>query len=186
MAGEDSDVSGVAGRYATALFDLARDSGKIDTVANDLASFGRALTEAPDLNRLVRSPAISAADQGKALGAVLNRMGADGLTQNFLQLVARNRRLFSVADMLKSFDTLVKRHRNQVAAEVTSAQSLNDAQVAQLKHTLAESTGRDVQLSLKVDPAILGGLIVKVGSRMIDSSLKTRLNNLKFAMKEVR
>jgi F-type H+-transporting ATPase subunit delta len=186
VAAEDAGVSGVSGRYATALFDLARDAGKVDVVAGDLASFGRALNESEDLTRLVRSPAIAAADQGNALGAVLTKMGADGLTRNFLLLVARNRRLFAVGDMLNAFAKLLQKHKNQVQAEVTSAQALDEGQLTELKRTLAESTGRDVQLSLKVDPSILGGLIVKVGSQMIDSSLRTRLNNLKFAMKEVR
>jgi F-type H+-transporting ATPase subunit delta len=186
VAAGDADVSGVSGRYATALFDLARDAGKVDVVAGDLGAFGRALTDSEDLQRLVRSPAISAADQGNALGALLTKMGADVLTKNFLLLVSRNRRLFAVGDMLGAFDKLLKKHKNQVRAEVTSAQALDEGQLTELKRTLAESTGRDVQLSLKVDPSILGGLIVKVGSQMIDSSLKTRLNNLKFAMKEVR
>jgi F-type H+-transporting ATPase subunit delta len=186
VAGEDSDVSGVAGRYATALFDLARDDGAIDTVAGDMTAFKAMLDDSADLRRLVRSPAFSAADQSKALAAVLSKAGASQLTANFMGLIARNRRLFAIEDIIKTFQTLVARHRNQMAAEVTSAVALNDAQVSALKQTLAASTGRDVQLAMKIDPSILGGLVVKLGSRMIDSSLKTKLNALKFAMKEVR
>jgi F-type H+-transporting ATPase subunit delta len=186
MAGEDTEVSGVAGRYASALFDLARDAGRLDWVAGDLINLTQALATSPDLTRLVRSPAINAEDQGKAMGAILERLKAEPLTRNFVALVARNRRLFVLSDIMASFDRLLKRHRNQVGAEVTSAHPLDDGQLANLKRTLAETTCRDVQLALKVDPSILGGLIVKVGSRMIDSSLKTRLNSLTLAMKEVR
>jgi F-type H+-transporting ATPase subunit delta len=186
MAGEDTEVSGVAGRYASALFDLARDAGRLDWVAGDLVNVGQALTESPELLRMVRSPAINAADQTRAMGAILERLQAEPLTRKFVALVARNRRLFVLPDILTAFDRLLTRHRNQVGAEVTSAHALDEEQLTNLRRTLAETTGRDVQLALKVDPSILGGLIVKVGSRMIDSSLKTRLNNLTLAMKEVR
>lgn len=186
MAGEDSIVSGAAGRYATALFQLSQEEGAIDKVAGDLATFESMLQASSDLNRLVRSPVFSAEEQERALSGVLDKAGLSPLTSNFLKLLARNRRLFVVGDVIKGFRGLLARHRNETAAEVTSAQPLTAEQLAMLKDTLRSSLGRDVQLTTKVDPAILGGLVVKVGSRMIDSSLKTKLNNLKFAMKEVR
>lgn len=186
MAGEDSTVSGAAGRYATALFELAREEGAIDKVAGDLSTFEGMMNTSTDLVRLVRSPVFSAEDQERALASVVTKAGLSPLSANFFRLLARNRRLFVVGDVIKGFRGLLARHRNETAAEVTSAQPLGDQHLAMLKDTLRASLGRDVQLTTKVDPAILGGLIVKVGSRMIDSSLKTKLNNLKFAMKEVR
>jgi len=186
VAGDESIVSGVAGRYATALFDLAKEQGALDQVAGDLTSVGKLLTESPDLTRLVRSPVFSAEDQSRAMTAVLDKAGVSGLTQNFVKLIARNRRLFSLTDMIRDFATLYARTKNQVTAEVTSAQPLTDAQAGQLLDSLKASLNKDVQLVAKVDASILGGLIVKAGSRMIDSSIKTKLNSLKFAMKEVR
>lgn len=186
MAGEDSIVSGAAGRYATALFELAQEQGVIDQVAGDLTSFDTMLGASSDLVRLVRSPVFSAGDQEKALTSVLARAGLSPLSTSFFLLLARNRRLFVVGDVIRGFRALLARHRNETAAEVTSAQPLSDSHLAMLKDTLKSSLGRDVKLTTKVDPGILGGLVVKVGSRMIDSSLKTKLNSLKLAMKEVR
>lgn len=186
MAGDDPIVAGAAGRYATALFELARDGNALDAVAGDLSSFERMLVESMDLQRLVRSPVFSAEDQGRAIDAIVRKMSAHPLTSNFLRLIARNRRLFAVPDMIKGFRSLLARHRREVAAEVTSAHPLDAGQIALLKETLKSSVGQDVQLAAKVDPSLLGGLVVKVGSRMIDSSLRTKLNNLKLAMKEVR
>lgn len=186
MAGDESIVAGMAGRYATALFDLAKEQGSIDQVMADLGAIERMLGESADLTRLVRSPVFSAEDQGKALSVVLDRAGVSGLTQNFVKLIARNRRLFSLADMIRDFRTLYARMKGIVTADVTSAQPLTDDQRNQLLATLKASLAKDVQLNTSVDPSILGGLIVKAGSRMIDSSIKTKLNNLKFAMKEVR
>lgn len=176
----------MAGRYATALFDLALETGSADTVAADLKSFESMLQASPDLKRLVRSPVFTADDQSRAVEAILSKAGVSVTTLNFFKLIARNRRLFAVEDMIRGFRGLLARHRNEVSAQVTSATPLNDTQLAQLRDTLKSSVGRDVQMSTKIDPAILGGLVVKIGSRMIDSSLKTKLNNLKFAMKEVR
>jgi F-type H+-transporting ATPase subunit delta len=186
VAGDDPIVAGAAGRYATALFDLAREGNALDAVAGDLSSFERMLSESTDLQRLVRSPVFSAEDQSRAVGAIVARTGASPLTSNFLGLIARNRRLFAVPEMIKGFRSLLARHRREVTAEVVSAHPLNAGQLAELKATLKSSVGQDVQLSANVDPSLLGGLVVKVGSRMIDSSLRTKLNNLKIAMKEVR
>jgi F-type H+-transporting ATPase subunit delta len=186
VADDESIVAGMAGRYATALFDLAKEQGALDAVAGDLAAISTMLGQSPDLARLVRSPVFSAEDQARAMSAVLDKAGVSGLTQNFIKLIARNRRLFSLSDMIRDFQTLFARMKGQITAEVTSAQPLTDAQRTQLLDSLKASLNKDVQLRTTVDPTILGGLIVKAGSRMIDSSIKTKLNNLKFAMKEVR
>ena len=188
MADDDSLVSGAAGRYATALFDLVAEQGPaaIDKVAGDLGSLEALIKQSPDFERLVRSPVFSSDDQSRALSAIMDKAGFASLTVNFIKLVARNRRLFVLGDIAKSFRTLVARMRNEVTAEVTSAHPLNDAQMAELRDTLKASLGQEVRIATHVDPSILGGLIVKAGSRMIDSSIKTKLNSLKFAMKEVR
>jgi F-type H+-transporting ATPase subunit delta len=186
VAGDESIVAGMAGRYATALFDLAKEQGAVDAVAGDLTNVEKLLAESTDLQRLVRSPVFSAADQSNAMVAVLSKAGVSGLTLNFIKLIARNRRLFSLADMIRDFRKLYERMKGRVSAEVTSAQPLTDAQRNDLLASLKASLKQDVDLNTKVDPSILGGLIVKAGSRMIDSSIKTKLTNLKFAMKEVR
>jgi len=186
VAGDESIVSGMAGRYATALFDLAKEQGSLDQVMADLTAIERMLRDSPDLMRLVRSPVFSADDQSRAMSMVLDKSGISGLSQNFIKLIARNRRLFSLTDMIRDFRTLYARMKGVVTAEVTSAQPLTEAQRLTLLENLKGSLGKDIQLSTLVDPSILGGLIVKTGSRMFDSSIKTKLNNLKFAMKEVR
>ncbi|MEZ5923107.1 MAG: F0F1 ATP synthase subunit delta [Hyphomicrobiaceae bacterium] len=186
MAGDDSIVSGAAGRYAIALFELAKDEGALDAVASDLNRFTSMLDESKDLERLVRSPVFSADDQGRALSALVGKAGLTPLTQNFFKLLAANRRLFVVRDVIKGFRALVARERGEATAEVTAAHALSEQQMSDLKVALKAAAGRDVRIETRVDPGILGGLIVKLGSRMIDSSLKTKLNNLKFAMKEVR
>jgi len=175
----------MAGRYATALFELALESGKIREVEKNMADFAAMLKGSEDLDRLVRSPVFSAEDQQLGLSALLKKAGIRGLTANFLALVAQNRRLFAVSDMIQAFRALLARHRGEVSAEVSSAARLSAAQVKSLKAELKAAIGQNIQISTQVDPALLGGLVVKVGSRMIDTSLRTRLNNLKFAMKEV-
>lgn len=179
-------MASAAGRYASALFDLAKDQDAIDQTERDLSAFGNLLEESADLRQLVRSPVYSADDQQKALKGILDKGGVSGLTSNFLQLVARNRRLFAVEDMVRAFKTLAADARGEVRAEVTSAHPLSEEQAAALKEQLVASVGKDVNIDAHVDPALLGGLVVKLGSRMIDTSLRTQLNNLKFAMKEVR
>ena len=178
-------MASMAGRYAAALFDLARDQRQLAEVERDLAAFQAMLDGSQDLRRLVRSPVISADDQSKALAAILDRAGISGLTANFLRLIARNRRLFAAADMMKSFRALLARERGEVSADVASAHALTPEQLQQLSDTLRASIGKNVQINTRVDPNLLGGLIVKVGSKMIDSSLRTKLNNLKVAMKGI-
>lgn len=177
--------SGVAERYATALFDLARDSGGLDNVDADLKGFAGLLDESDDLKRLVRSPVFSAEDQLRAVSALLDKAEIGGLVGNLIKVAAQNRRLFVVPDIIKSFGELLARHRGEVSAEVTSAEPLSAAHVADLKAALKDALGKDVALDTQVDPSLIGGLIVRVGSRMIDGSIRTKLNSLKLAMKEV-
>ncbi|WP_290980162.1 F0F1 ATP synthase subunit delta [Hyphomicrobium sp.] len=179
MATDDTSVGGVAGRYASALFELASESSNVEGIEGDLKNFQALLDESPDLVRLVRSPVIAADDQAKAIAVILDRAGIGGLTANFLKLVTANRRLFVVQDMIKAYRSLAAKARGEITADVTSAFPLNDEQIAALKDTLKSSVGKEVALQSRVDPSILGGLIVKVGSRMIDSSLKTKLQSMK-------
>ena len=175
----------MAGRYATALFELALESGALDAVEQDLARFDAMLADSADLVRLVRSPVFSAEEQQRALDAILDKAEFGALTANFFRLIAANRRLFAVADMIRAFRALLAEHRGEVRAEAASAVALSEAQLDALKATLKSTIGQDVQVETKVDPSLLGGLVVKVGSRMIDNSLRTKLNNLKIAMREV-
>jgi F-type H+-transporting ATPase subunit delta len=179
-------MASMAGRYAAALFELAKDQQQLESVAADVKSFQTMLASSADLQRLVRSPVISAPDQARALSALLSKAGISGLTANFLKFVAKNRRLFATADMLKGFALLLAHERGEVNADVATAFALTEPQLAALSDTLKASIGKNVQIHTRVDPNLLGGLIVKVGSRMIDSSLRTKLNNLKVAMKGIR
>ena len=177
----------MAGRYATALFELARDQKAVDAVKTDLDTFAALLADNPDMRRLVRSPVFGAEEQSKALAAVLDKIGIKGLTANFLLLVSSNRRLFAVGDMIRGFRALVAKHKGEVTAEVVVAEKLSDAHLEALKSALKSVTGgKAVDLNVKIDPAIIGGLTVKLGSRMVDSSLRTKLNSIKNAMKEAR
>ena len=185
MAGEVDTSSGVAGRYATALFELALEEKALDRVAADLNRFGEALDAFEDLTRLVKSPVFSADEQGRALAAILDKLKIEGLTRNFLLLAAKNRRLFATPDMTRAFRAMLARHRGETAASVTAAAKLSESQSAALKQALKAALGKEVMLEERVDPTLLGGLVVKVGSRMVDTSLRTRLNSLKVAMKEV-
>jgi F-type H+-transporting ATPase subunit delta len=176
-------MASMAGRYAAALFEIAKDDKQLAQVESDVKTFQGMLDVSEDLRRLVRSPVISAENQATALTALLGRAEISGLTANFLRLIARNRRLFAAADMLKNFRALVARERGEVSADVTSAHPLSAEQMNALQDALKAQVGKDVQINTRVDPNLLGGLVVKVGSRMIDSSLRTKLNNLKVAMK---
>ena len=184
MAAEDPSVSGVSGRYATALFELARDEKSVDAVKADLDKFSALLNESADLARLVRSPVFTADDQRKALGAVLAKAGISGITANLLNVLTANRRLFAVSDVIRAFNALVAKFKGEATADVTVAEPLSDKNLDALKAALKSVTGKDVALNVKVDPSIIGGLVVKLGSRMVDSSLRTKLNSIKHAMKE--
>ena len=185
MAGEDSIVSGVAGRYARALFQLALDAKSVDAVKADIENFAAMMAESADLKRLVRSPVFGAEERSKALAAVLAKAEIGGLTANFLMFVTENRRLFAIGDMIRDFRKLVARWKGEVTAEVTAAEPLSDARLEEIKSALKAITGeKSVDLHVKIDPAIIGGLTVKLGSRMVDSSLRTKLNAIKHTMKE--
>jgi F-type H+-transporting ATPase subunit delta len=185
VAGEDTTVSGMAGRYARALFELALDAKSVDAVKADLDNFAAMISESADLSRLVRSPVFGAEEQGKALAAVLAKTGIGRLASNFLLFVAANRRLFSVGDMIRDFRKLVAKWKGEVTAEVTAAEKLSDTHLEAIKSALKSITGeKSVDLNIKIDPAIIGGLTVKLGSRMVDTSLRTKLNAIKHAMKE--
>jgi F-type H+-transporting ATPase subunit delta len=186
VAGEGGIISGMAGRYATALFELALESKAVDQAQSDLKAFGALIEQSAELERLVRSPVFSADAQARAVGAVLDRMGLGGIAANFVKVVARNRRLFAVRDMITAFNALVARHKGEVTAQVTVAEALNDARLNDIRDTLRQVTGKDVKVDVTVDPSIIGGLKVKLGSRMVDASLRTKLNSIKIAMKEAR
>lgn len=185
MAQSTSPISGVAERYAGSLFELAAQSNAIAAVERDLASFETMLEGSEDLQRLIKSPVFSADDQFRAISSIADKAGIAGLTGNFLRVVARNRRLFAVPAMIKAFRRIAAEHRGEVSAEVTSAHALTPAQMTELKAALKGVAGKDVTLTVTVDPSLLGGLVVRIGSRQIDTSLKTKLNSLKLALKEV-
>lgn len=178
-------ISGVAERYARSLFDLALEANAVEATERDLAQVETMLAGSPDLKRLIESPVFSADDQFRAISAVAARAGIGGLVGNFLKVAAKNRRLFAVPGMIRSYRQIAATHRGEVSAEVTSAHELDSQQQAELKATLKEVAGKDVAINVTVDPALLGGLVVKIGSRQIDTSLRTKLNSLKLALKEV-
>ncbi len=186
MADQSEHVSGVAGRYASALYALASDERQTAEVAASLASLQTMISGSADLRRLVRSPVFSSAEQTRALNALLEKAAISGIAANFVRLVAAKRRLFALSDMIRDYNKLYDAARGLTRAEVTSAAPLSDAEVADLKDQLrGKAAGQDVALSVKIDPAIIGGLIVKLGSRMVDGSLRTKLNAIRTAMKEV-
>jgi len=184
VAAEHPSVSGVSGRYATALFELARDEKSIDAVKADLDKFDAMLNDSADLKRLVRSPVFAAETQARATSAVLDKAGISGISANFLKVLTANRRLFAVADVIRAFNALVAKFEGEASADVTVAEPLSDKNLDALKSALTTISGKDVTLNVKVDPSIIGGLVVKLGSRMVDSSLRTKLNSIKHAMKE--
>lgn len=173
----------LAGRYATALFALAEEHKSIDAVQASLATLSEAMAESDDLRALTSSPVLSREDAGKAIAATAKFLGLDSLTTQTLGVLAANRRLDQVPAVIRAFNTLASGHRGEITAEVTSAHPLDDKQIDALKAQLKKRVGSDVSVSTAVDPSILGGLVVKIGSQMIDSSIKTRLNTLSQAMK---
>jgi F-type H+-transporting ATPase subunit delta len=173
----------LSGRYATALFELARDAKAIDPVEASLARVRGALEQSPEFARLTRSPIVSRSDAAKAVAVAAEAIDVDDLTTNFLGVLAQNRRLAQLPAIIRAFRMLAASHRGETSAEVTSAHPLTDDQVDALKQQLRTRIGSDVAVDLSVDPSLLGGLVVKIGSQMIDSSIKTRLNSLAHAMK---
>ena len=185
MSAENITVSGIAGRYATALFDLAASAKQLDDVAGNLATIKSMMDENADLARLVKSPVISRDDQARAMGAVLEKLGVSDLVRRFIGTVAKNRRLFALSDMIAAYGQLLAAERGEVVARVTSAKKLTKSQLDAVSAALKSAIGSDVSLESNVDESLIGGLVIKVGSRMVDSSIRTKLQNLKFAMKGV-
>lgn len=183
MAATDQSVSGVSGRYARALFDLAQESNSVAETARALSAFQAIVDESDDLQRLMRSPVFKAEDQLAAITSVAGKAGVNGVALNFLKVMSANRRLSAVPEAITGFHALVAQSKGETTAEVTSAEKLSAKQLADLKAALKATVGKDVMLESKVDPSILGGLVVKLGSRMMDNSLRTKLNSLKAAMK---
>ncbi len=185
MSAENTKVSGIAGRYATALFELASEAKQVDAVASDMATIRTSMNESADLVRLVRSPLVSRDDQERAILAVLESLGVSDLVRRFVGTVVQNRRLFALASMIDAFDKLLAADRGEVIAKVVSAKKLTVKQMEALTKELKSAIGSDVAIEAEVDDSLIGGLVVKVGSRMVDSSIRTKLQNLKFAMKGV-
>jgi F-type H+-transporting ATPase subunit delta len=173
----------LSGRYASALFDLARESKAIEKVESSLTTLESAIAQSDDLRRLVASPLIARGAAANAVKAVGGSLKLDALTTNFLGVLANNRRLGQIGKVIAAYRDLAARHRGEASATVTTAHGLSDAQVTALKAKLKARVGRDVAVTLKTDPAILGGLVVKIGSQLIDSSIRTKLNTLAHAMK---
>lgn len=185
MANSESITSGVTERYASALFELALSEKKIPAVEKDLERFDALMAGSEDLSRLVVSPVFSADDQLRAVDAILTKAKITGLVGNFVRVVTQNRRLFAMQGMLRAFRKMVAEHKGEVTADVTVAKALSAAQTKNLKSALKKVVGKDVAVNASVDPSILGGMIVKVGSRQIDTSIRNRLSSLRLALKEV-
>ena len=184
MTDSKTRTSGVANRYAAALFDLAHESNELTSVETDLTLLESLLASSDDLLRLVRSPVFQSGQQINALEAVFQKAGISGIVANFAKLTAKNRRLFALPDMIIAFRSLLAAHRGEMTADIVTAESLSDSHLSSLKEALKSATGKDVMINQSVDPSLLGGMVVKIGSRMIDTSLKTKLNSLHIAMKE--
>lgn len=185
LAGENASESGLAGRYASALLDLADEAKALDAVAEELRGLKAAIESSDDLLRLTRSPLYDRDQQAKAMGAVLDKAGVGQLTRNFVLVVTRNRRLFALTRIIDAFLRELARRRGEVTARVTAARNLSDAQQKELMAALRKVVGTKVDVDLQVDPALLGGLVVQVGSRMIDTSLRSKLEKLQYVMKGV-
>jgi len=186
VASEATGVSGLAERYARALFDLADEDRALDQVAADLKSMAAMLAASGDLRRLIRSPVLGRAVQGQAIAALGNAAGLSHLTRNFLGLLARNRRLFALPEMIEAFLADLAARRGEVTAHVVSAEPLSARQSAALAEALRKAAGAKLAIDQRVDPGLLGGLVVRLGSRMIDASLKSKLTRLEHAMKGAR
>jgi F-type H+-transporting ATPase subunit delta len=185
LAEQNSVLTQIARPYAAALFDLAKSEGSVDAVEAGLVELQKLSGESADFARFLRSPVISADEKSGAIANILGKAGLNATVSNFVKVVARNGRLFALPATIKAFQALAARDRGEVSAEVTSATALSKEQVASLAETLKQKIGKTVTLTEHVDPSLIGGLVVKVGSQMIDSSLKTKLSAIKIAMKEV-
>jgi F-type H+-transporting ATPase subunit delta len=180
---QDAVNQGLAGRYATAAFELAQEEKSVEAMERDFAALKAMIGESEDLERLVRAPVFSREEQAKGMEAILDRMEASSLTRRFVLLLTAKRRLYALTDIMAAFAAMAAKQRGEIAAQVTVARPLSDAQTRELKNILRNKFGREAQLDTRVDASLLGGLIVKVGSRMIDTSLRTKLNGLRAAMR---
>ncbi|TLP46919.1 MULTISPECIES: F0F1 ATP synthase subunit delta [Cohaesibacter] len=185
MTDNNSEISGVAERYARALFDLSLEEKAIDATEADLGRIEAIMNESEDFMRLVKSPVFTSDEQLAAVSALLDKAKIEGIVGNFVRVVTSNRRLFSLPGIIKAFRKILSNHRGEQVAEVTSAQPLSNDELEALKASIKDALGKDIAIDAKVDPELLGGLVVKVGSQMIDSSVRTKLNSLKIALKEV-
>jgi F-type H+-transporting ATPase subunit delta len=183
LASDNSHIAGLALRYANAVFELAAEERAIEAVEGDFQQLKTMLRDSPELARLVRSPLFSREDQARGMEAVLAKAGTSDLTRKLVLLLAEKRRLFALAEIIRAFEELLARHRGEVAAEVTSARPLSNEETAELRRVLKDKLGREPRLTTHVDPRLLGGLVLKLGSRMIDSSLRSKLDGLRAAMK---
>jgi F-type H+-transporting ATPase subunit delta len=183
VSSDIAGASGLAGRYATALYELAEADKQLDTVAQDLSAISDMVDDSADLSRLIRSPVIARDDQIAAMDAILTEAGVSELTKRFIGVVAQNRRLFALTGMIKQFQGILARRRGELTAEVTTAQALTDAQRQAIEDGLKKAMGTKVAVDARVDEDLLGGLMVKVGSRMIDSTIKTKLQQLRLSMR---
>jgi len=179
----EAQISGIAGRYALAVFELALEEKSLETVGRDFAALRSMIAESPELARLVSAPVFSRDEQRKGMAALLDRMGAAPLSTRFVLMLAAKRRLFLLVGAIRAYEALVAKQHGEIDADVASARALNAQEIAELKQALKSKLGREPRLTARVDPALLGGLVVKVGSRMIDSSLRAKLNGLRIAMR---
>ncbi len=185
MSSKTSDVLGLSGRYADALLELAVDNGAVESVEADAKLLRQMVADSVDLRRFIESPVFSRADHMKGLDAVIEKAGIGDLTRKFVLLIAHNRRLFALSEILEVLLKKMAERRGEVTAAVTSARALTAAQRTALANALKKATGQDVNVEASVDPKVLGGLVVRIGSRMVDSSLRSQLQRLQLAMKGV-
>ena len=183
MASEATGLSGIAGRYAAALYDLADADNALDAVAGDLRDIAAMIAASGDLARLIRSPLLDRQDQSRGMVAVLESAGVGDLTRRFVGVVARNRRLFALPAIIDAYLDLLATRRGEVKAEVSAAQNLSERQIDDLTAALKTAVGANVVIETKVEPDLIGGLVVRVGSRMFDTSIRTKLERLQLAMK---
>jgi len=185
VASDTTGATGLAGRYATALYELADEAKALDQVAEDLRSITRMIAESADFNRMIRSPVISRTAQGAAINEILSKAGASDLTRKFAGVLASNRRLFVLPDIIEGYLSILAGRRGEMTAQVTSALPLTQRQLTELEATLRKSMGGKVTVESRVDAGLLGGLVVRIGSRMVDSSLRTKLQHMRLAMRGI-
>ncbi|MCB2100473.1 MAG: F0F1 ATP synthase subunit delta [Rhodobacterales bacterium] len=185
MSSATTGATGLSGRYATALFELAEESGDLDRAADDLGRLDAMISESEDLRRMLRSPVMSRKDQAAAMTALMDQADLSDLTKRFVGLVTSNRRLFVLPDIIAAFRGMLAARRGETTAEVVSAKELSETQLQAVRDALKAALKTDVSVDARVDADLLGGLIVKVGSRMVDSSLRSKLQRLSLSMKGI-